>query len=343
MTRERDAAPRDEMELEERLSRPSPSLAAALASVPGDLLVLGAGGKMGPSLVRMARRADPSRRIIAASRWSNRVVADSLSGHGVELAHADLLDPGALAALPDAPNIVFMAGQKFGTAAIPASTWAMNAAVPAFVGERYAGSRIIVFSTGNVYPLTPPDRGGSSESDDPAPVGEYANSCLARERIFASGAARHGSPVAIVRLNYSHDLRYGVLTDLATRIVNREPIDRRMGYVNVIWQGDANAIALAALTRATAPDPYIVNVAGTETLLVADLALALGDRLLTQPVFSGEEGPDALLSNSTRMHELLADPLLPLDTLLDWVAPWIRQGGRPLGKPTRFERRDGRF
>ena len=165
----------------------------------------------------------------------------------MQTAQADLLDQRSLAALPDAPNVVFMAGQKFGTADSPATTWAMNAAVPAFVGERYAGSHTVVFSTGNVYPLTPPERGGSLESDPPLPIGEYANSCLARERLFSAAAARHGSPVAIVRLNYAHDLRYGVLTDLATRLVHREPIDLRMSYVNVIWQGDANALALAAL------------------------------------------------------------------------------------------------
>jgi len=336
-------APRDEAELEERLSRPTASLPAALSHVPGDILILGAGGKMGPTLARMAKRADPARRVIAVSRWSDPAKADALHAHGVQTAQADLLDQRSLAALPDAPNVVFMAGQKFGTANSPATTWAMNAAVPAFVGERYAGSRTVVFSTGNVYPLTPPERGGSLESDPPLPIGEYANSCLARERLFSAAAARHGSPVAIVRLNYAHDLRYGVLTDLATRLVHRERIDLRMSFVNVIWQGDANALALAALVRATAPDPFIINVAGPKTLRVAELARALGRRLGVAPVFSGEEAPDALLSNASRMHELTGDPLLPLDTLLDWVAAWVQAGGRLLGKPTGFERRDGRF
>ena len=343
MTPDSARAPANEAVLEERLSRPSGSLAAALSQVPGDILILGAGGKMGPTLARMARRADPARRVIAVSRWSNPATAETLRAFGVQTARADLLDPRSLAALPDAPNVVFMAGQKFGTAENPATTWAMNAAVPAFVGERYAGSRTVVFSTGNVYPLTAPERGGSLECDPPLPLGEYANSCLARERLFSAAAARHGSPVAIIRLNYAHDLRYGVLTDLATRIVHREPIDLRMSFVNVIWQGDANALALAALIRATAPDPYIINVAGPATLRVADLARALGRRLATAPLFSGEEAPDALLSNASRMHELTGDPLLPLDTLLDWVATWVQAGGRLLGKPTGYERRDGRF
>jgi nucleoside-diphosphate-sugar epimerase len=336
-------APRDEAELEERLSRPSTSLAPTLARVPGDIIILGAGGKMGPSLARMAKRTDPTRRVIAVSRWSNRAAEEALQMHGVETAQADLLDQRAIAALPDAPNVVFMAGQKFGTSGHPAATWAMNAAVPAFVADRYAGARTVVFSTGNVYPLSAPESGGSREGDSPAPIGEYAYSCLARERIFAAASARHGSPVTIVRLNYAHDLRYGVLTDLAARIVRREPIDLRMSFVNVIWQGDANAHALAALTRTTAPDPTIINVAGPETLRVADVARALGKRLRIEPTFSGEEAADALLSNATASRNLLGDPLLPVDTLVDWVAEWVSAGGRLLGKPTGFERRDGRF
>ena len=343
MTRDDARPPADELELEERLSRPPASLAGTLARVPGDLLILGAGGKMGPSLARMARRADPGRRVIAVSRWSDQSKADALREHGVETMTADLLDPRSLAALPDAANVVFMAGQKFGTAEAPAITWAMNAAVPAFVAERYAGSRTVVFSTGNVYPLTSPDRGGSLETDLPQPIGEYAYSCLARERLFSAAAARHGSPTSIVRLNYAHDLRYGVLTDLAVRLARREPIDLRMSFVNVIWQGDANARALAALVPANAPDPFVINVAGPAILRVAHLARMLGERLGVTPAFAGDEGADALLSNTSRMDELMADPLLPLDTLLDWVAAWVRAGGRLLGKPTGFERRDGRF
>ena len=335
--------PRDEGELDERLSRPTSALTVSLDAVPGDILVLGAGGKMGPSLARMAQRADPSRRVIAVSRWSNRAAAASLEAHGVETVSADLLAPRDLAALPDAPNVIFMAGQKFGTTGAPTATWAMNAAVPVFVAERFAGVRTVVFSTGNVYPLTPPARGGSRESDPAAPVGEYAFSCLARERIFGAAAVRHRTPAAIVRLNYAHDLRYGVLTDIALRVARGEPIDLAMGYVNVIWQGDANAFALAALARAAAPDPFIVNVAGPEIHRVADLARALGERLGVEPVFSGSEGTDALLSDASRMQGLLDHTLLPTDTLLDWVASWVRAGGPLLGKPTSYERRDGRF
>ena len=342
-TAARAAAPHTEAELDEVLSRPSPALAAALATAPGGIIVLGAGGKMGPSLARMAKRADPGRRVIAASRWSDAAAAGALDAEGVETVRADLLDPQALAALPDAPNVVFMAGQKFGTAGDPSPTWAMNAAVPAFVAERFAGARTVVFSTGNVYALTPVAHGGARETDPLAPVGEYAWSCLARERIFTAAAHRHRSPTAIVRLNYAHDLRYGVLTDLATRILANEPIDLAMGYVNVIWQGDANALALAALARASAPGPFIVNVAGPEVLRVGELARALAARLGRPAQLVGREADDALLSDSTHMRTLLGDPLLPLDTLLDWVAGWASRGGRLLGKPTKFERRDGRF
>ena len=338
-----NAPPHSEADLEERLSRPSDALRDALAHAPGDLMILGAGGKMGPSLARLAKRTDPARRVIAVSRWTNAEAASALSAHGVEVLTADLLDPPSLATLPDAANVVFMAGQKFGTSGNPVATWAMNAAVPAFVAERYAGARTVVFSTGNVYALTPVTRGGSRETDELSPVGEYAYSCLARERLFAAAAARHGTPVSIIRLNYAHDLRYGVLTDLAARIVRHEPIDLAMGYVNVIWQGDANARALAALPHASAPEPFVLNVAGTSTLRVAELARALGERLGIAPELVGTERDDALLSDASRMADVLDEPLLPLDTLLDWIAAWIRDGGRLLGKPTSFERRDGRF
>jgi len=341
--RARAAAPRTETELEDALSHPAPSLPAALARAPGDLIVLGAGGKMGPSLARMAKRADPARRVIAVSRWSDTAAADALVAADVEIARADLLDPRAVAALPDAPNVVFMAGQKFGTSGDPSVTWAMNAAVPAFVAERYAGARTVVFSTGNVYPLSPVTGAGSREDDALAPVGEYAWSCLARERIFTAAAHRHHTPTAIVRLNYAHDLRYGVLTDIATRIIAGEPIDVAMGYVNVIWQGDANALALAALAHTSAPGPFVVNVAGPQMLKVADVARALATRLGRPAQLVGTEASDALLSDSTRARTLLGDPLLPLATLLDWVADWTSRGGRLLGKPTKFERRDGRF
>jgi nucleoside-diphosphate-sugar epimerase len=298
---------------------------------------------MGPSLSRMAKRAGGERRIFAVARWSNQSVLNDLRNDGIDCITADLLSASDRARLPDAPNIIFMAGQKFGTTGNPATTWAMNATVPALVAETFPGSRCVVFSTGNVYALTPVARGGSSEDDDLAPIGEYANSCLARERIFSAACARHGSPTSILRLNYAHDLRYGVLTDIALRIQRREPVDVSMGFVNVIWQGDANAAALASLPRAKTPEPFVVNVAGSHALRISDLARSLGVRLSADVAFVGSENTDALLSNSTRMRETMPEELLPLDTLLDWVADWVLRGGRVLNKPTGFERRDGRF
>jgi nucleoside-diphosphate-sugar epimerase len=244
--------------------------------------------------------------------------------------------------LPDADNVIFMAGQKFGTSGEPSSTWAMNVLVPAACTERYAGARIVAFSTGNVYPLTPVARGGSRESDVPSPVGEYAMSCLGRERVIEHASARHGTRGTILRLNYAIDLRYGVLTDLAVRIQRGEPISVGMGWVNVIWQGDANRIAIECLPHCASP-PFVLNVTGAATLRVRDLALALGERLGRVVQFDGEEADDALLSDTHRMQELFAPPEMPLDRMLDWVAQWIGSDQPLLGKPTKFEERSGRF
>ncbi len=314
--------------------------------------MLGAGGKMGPSLARLARRAldraggsAGRRSVIAVSRWGadgrapeRRVLEEA----GVRTLRADLLDRRAVHGLPDAPTVVFMAGQKFGTAAQASATWAMNAWVPAVCAERWAGARAAVFSTGNVYARTPAAGPGARETDAPEPVGEYAMSCLARERLWEHFSLAHGSPVAVIRLNYANALRYGVLTDLALRVWRDEPVDVSMPAVNVLWQGDANRLALRALAHAASP-PFVVNVAGPETLRVRDLALELGRRLGRTPRFTGTEAPDALLSDATRMQATLGPPTLPLATLLDWTAAWVRAGRPLLGKPTRFEVRDGKF
>lgn len=335
--------------LEELLSRPRAQTIDTLRDLPGDIVVLGAGGKMGPSLARMARRAATSadgdasaRRVIAVSRFSDAGTAQSLRAAGVEVHEADLLDPAAVASLPDAALVVFMAGQKFGTASAPSLTWAMNTLVPAHCAARYPAARTVVFSTGNVYPLVAVDGPGAREVDAPAPVGEYAASCLGRERLFEHASVRHGTPVAIVRLNYAVDLRYGVLVDLATRVRDDQPIDLAMGYVNTIWQGDAGAIALEALRHAASP-PYVVNVTGPERLRVRDVAEELGVRLARTPRFVNVESPDALLSDTLRMRADFAEPGVPAATLIDWVANWVLAGRPLLGKPTRFEQRDGRF
>lgn len=339
--------------LDEWLSRPDTALPPLLARLDGDILVLGAGGKMGPSLAVMARRALDAagdgaarRRVIAVSRFGGSAGAEtaaSLRDAGVDVERADLTDRHALAALPDAPNVVFMAGQKFGTSGHPSHTWAMNTWVPALCAERWAGARTVVFSTGNVYPLVPVAGRGAREGDRPAPVGEYAMSCLGRERMYEYFAERAGTPLAIVRLNYANALRYGVLTDLARRVWAGEPVDVTMGAVNVIWQGDANRLALAALAHASAEPPFVVNVTGAETLAVRVLAYELARRLERTPAITGHEAPDALLSDTTRMHERLGAPETSLAELLDWTAEWVRRGGALLDRPTRFEVRDGEF
>ena len=294
----------------------------------------------------MVRRAMDSagggRRVIAVSRFSDSALRTQLDAAGIETVACDLSDPSAVSALPDAPSIIYMAGQKFGTARSPASTWGANVVVPSFVAERFRGRRITAFSTGNVYPLTPVAEGGSRESDLPAPVGEYGMSCLGRERVFEYHAIRDGSPLALVRLNYAVDLRYGVLVDIARRIIAGEPIDLRMGHVNVIWQGDANAHAIQSLGYATSP-PFVINVTGAETLAVHDVALALGNALGRSPAFDGEPGREALLSNATLAHDLFGPPVVSTELLVRWVADWVGRGGRLLGKPTGFETRDGTF
>jgi len=332
--------------LEDALSAPSSGLLVSMRSTPGDIVVLGAAGKMGPTLARMARRAldelGRRNRVIAVSRFSSAKAEQSLNSWGIETLKCDLLDRSAVAALPDAPNVIFMAGQKFGTSDAPSSTWAMNVVLPSIAAERYARSRIVAFSTGNVYPLSSVQSGGSREGDAPSPVGEYAMSCLGRERIFEDACARRGTRVAIVRLNYAVDLRYGVLVDIAARVLRGEPIDLRMGYVNVIWQGDANDWALRCLAHASAP-PFVVNVTGNETLAVRELAARFGELLHRAPAFTGTESPDALLSNASAAHELFGSPSVPTVTLLEWVAEWVQSGQPLLGKPTHFEERTGAF
>lgn len=340
--------PAGEEALDELLSRPREQTIDALRKCPGDVIVLGAGGKMGPTLARMAARAAESvdgarrRRVIAVSRFSSSAVRRDLERHGVETIQADLLDRGAVDQLPDAPNVIFMAGQKFGTSDAPFRTWMMNVVVPARCAERYASSRIVAFSTGNVYPLRGVLGGGATEGTKPQPIGEYAESCLGRERVFEYFAAERGTRVAIVRLNYAIDLRYGVLADLATRVVRGKLVPLAMGYVNVIWQGDANRIALEMLPHTSSP-PFVLNVTGRDTLSVRTLAIELGNRLSKKPEFDGSEAPDALLSDTSRMHATFEHPEMSLDTMLDWTAEWVRAGQPMFGKPTHFETRDGAF
>lgn len=335
-----------ETELEDRLSAPSEADIAVMRALDGDIMILGAGGKMGPSLVRLAQRAccegSIRKRIVAVSRFGNRNLACKLEDEGVEVIGCDLLEPGELAKLPQIPNIVFMAARKFGTNGSEHLTWAMNTFLPGLVAERFRSSRIVAFSSGNVYPLRPVNEGGAAESTPAEPVGEYAQSVLGRERMFEYGSRRWGTPVALLRLNYAIDLRYGVLLDIATAVYDRRPVNLRMGMVNVIWQGDANRACLRSFAHCQSP-PAIFNITGPETLSVRHLVGEFGRRFGVEPILEGEESQTALLSVAARAHQLFGYPSVTLQDLMDWTAHWVMSGGTTLNKPTHFDVRDGKF
>lgn len=309
-------------------------------------MILGAGGKMGPSLARMARRAadeaGPNRRVVAVSRFGSSGAVAALEACGVGVVRADLADRNALSALPDAPNVILLAGQKFGTRDDPAATWMTNVVLPAAVADRFSTARIVALSTGNVYPLVPVRGAGASESDAVTPVGEYAWTCVGRERVLGHASRQRGTRVAIVRLNYAVDLRYGVLVDVALKVWRGEPVDVRMGHANVIWQGDACAQVLQCLPHGATP-PFVVNVTGAERLAIRAVALELGRILGREPRIVGREADDALLSNTARAQSLFGRPAVSSETLLAWVAEWVRNGNPLLGKATHFEEREGRF
>lgn len=336
----------NEQQLEDLLSEPSQADARAMAEMEGDLLILGVAGKMGPSLAKRARRAceraQSAKRIIGVARFSDARVQQELQAAGIETVSADLLAPGALATLPDAPNVLYMAARKFGSTGAEHLTWAMNTLLPALVADRYAASRIVAFSTGNVYPLVPVAQGGASEGTSPGPVGEYAQSALGRERIFEYFSQRHQTPMMFLRLNYAIDLRYGVLLDIGQRVFERRPVDVSMGHVNVIWQGDANSIALRSFALCQSP-PAVLNVTGPETVAVRWIARRFGERFGVEPVVTGAESETALLSNAARCHKLFGYPTVTVEQMIEWVAEWVGMGGATLAKPTHFETRDGRF
>lgn len=335
-----------EEQLEERLSRPSEADVAAMGALRGDILILGAGGKMGPSLARLAMRAvresGVPKRVIAVARFTNQLLAGQLESQGVETIPADLLEPGVLAGLPDIPNVIFMAARKFGTSGSEYLTWALNTYLPGLVAERYKAARIVAFSTGNVYPLTPVKEGGATEQTAVRPIGEYAQSALGRERMFEYASHRWRTPVAILRLNYAIDLRYGVLLDIATAVFEKRPVDLTMGFINVLWQGDANSVCLRSLAHCSSP-PLVLNLTGPETLAVRDLAAEFGRRFGIDPILVGHEAESALLSNASKAHQLFGQPRVTLEEMLDWIAEWVRRGGWTLGKPTHFQVRDGSF
>jgi nucleoside-diphosphate-sugar epimerase len=333
-------------ELEDILSEPTPDVIETLGRLKGDIMVLGAGGKMGPTLTKMAKRASDAagvkRRVIAASIFPSTPDKLGLQAAGIETIDCDFLDPDQLNALPDAPNVVFMVGMKFGSSGAEGLTWAINAFLPGTIAMKYRNSRIVAFSSGNIYQFTPTNSGGSSETDPIGPIGEYAMSVLGRERVLTHFSSSLNIAVSLIRLNYAIELRYGVLVDIARKVFTGEPVDVSNGYVNVIWQADANAMTLQAFDRAASP-PFVVNVSGPEILSVREVAKQYGELMGKEPIIEGKESPDALLSNGSLGYKLYGKPKVTARQMMEWIADWVSRGGESIGKPTHFETRNGKF
>lgn len=335
-----------ESQLELFLSEPTGEVVSTLASFEGDILILGVGGKMGPSLAKQAKRAIDcagiDKKVIGVSRFSTPGIQNDLSEAGIETIVADLLDEESLYDLPNTENVIFMAGRKFGSTENEGLTWAMNTYLPGRIAEKYRDSRLVVFSTGNVYPLTSVSHVGATENTVVDPIGEYAQSCLGRERIFEYFSAQFGTPMTILRLNYAIELRYGILLDIAEKVYAEEPIFLEMGNVNVIWQGDANAVVLRSLVHCQSP-PFILNVTGPDAVSIRHLAMYFGELFNKTVSFDGEESETALLSNASLCHQLFGYPKVSLGKMIEMVAEWVRIDGKTYRKPTHFEVRDGKF
>ncbi|MFN3225078.1 MAG: NAD-dependent epimerase/dehydratase family protein [Hyphomicrobiales bacterium] len=332
----------DEAMLDEMLSTPSEALVETLAGLDGDITLLGVGGKMGPTLARMAKRAAPAKRVIGVARFSDPGVRDDLERHGIETVACDLLDEAAVNALEKTANIVFMAGRKFGSEGNQPLTWAMNVHVPAIVAQAFKDSRIAVFSTACVYRFADVTGPGAREGDPLTPPGEYANSCIGRERMFEYFANVHGTKAVLLRLSYAIDLRYGVLHDIGRAVLAGEPVQIDSGHCNIIWQRDANDIALRSL--ALADNPAVpLNLSGPKVERVRDLAEAFGKHFGKEPIFAGKEQPQAWIVDTTKQQELFGEPEVSTETMIGWVADWLQRGGKTLGKPTHFEVRDGTY
>ncbi len=333
-------------ELEKVLAEPSDSLMRDMAALDGDILILGVGGKMGPSLARLARnaiqQAEVDKEVIGVSRFSSGRLREELEADGIKTMAVDLLEEEQLKSLPEVKNVIFMAGNKFGTTGNEHFSWAMNTYLPGRVAEKFRKSRIVAFSTGNGYPLTPLALGGASEDYPPNPVGEYAQSCLGRERVLEYFSHKYGTPVVLFRLNYAIDMRYGVLLEIAKAVKEQEPIDLAMGHVNVIWQGDANEMAIRAFTCCSSP-PRVLNVTGPETVSVRWLAERFGELFDVTPRFVNEEQDTALLSNASRSHQLFGYPRVSLLQMVEWTAQWVEANGLTIDKPTHFQERQGAF
>jgi hypothetical protein len=336
----------NEEELGELISRPRPEAIEMFSHIDGDIMFLGVSGKIGPSLARMAKRACDSagvkKRIAGVARFDSGELQQNIESYGIETIKGDLLDPGFLNSLPEVKNIFYLAGMKFGSDGNLPLTWAVNSLLPGLVAEKFRNSAIVAFSTGCVYPLVAVSSGGSTESDMPVAAGEYAQSCLGRERMFQYGSNKSGTKVTLVRLNYSVEMRYGVLTDIALKVRNRLPVDLAMGYFNVIWQGDMNDFVLRSLEYVQSP-AKILNVTGPEILSVRETASEFGRLFGINPEFVNTEAETALLSNSSEAFRLFGKPEVPAAKVIKWIADWLKEGGRLLGKPTHFEVRDGKY
>jgi hypothetical protein len=337
---------RNEAELVEVMTRPRPVLVEFMRTLSGPLVILGAGGKMGPTLAILARRAAEAAgnplEVVAVSRYSDPRARAFLETHGVHTISADLMDQAAFAGLPDTGNLLYLVGLKFGTSSDPAPTWATNTLVPAYAAERYSQARIVALSTGNVYPLVPVTGSGSAEGDPLTPLGEYSNACVARERIFEYFSSKYSTPMALLRLSFALDLRYGILVDIATKVWSQEPVSLAMSHLNGIWQGDANEMIIRSLALATTP-PTPLNLVGGQHFPVREAAQRFGE-LMGKPVrFSDTEGQTAFLSNNARLRATLGEPPTPVETVMQWVAGWVMSGGALLNKPTHFEVRDGGY
>lgn len=336
----------NEEQLDELISRPSEELVEMMTRTEGDFIFLGIAGKIGPSLAIMAKRAanlaGVKKRFYGVSRFSSESVRENLEKNGIETISGDLMDTDFLKKLPKAENAYFLAGMKFGSVENLALTWAVNSYLPAMVAESYRNSRIVAYSTGCVYPLVTIESGGSKESDPLGPLGEYAQSCLGRERMFEYGSSKYGTPVSIIRLNYSVELRYGVLVDIATKVWQQKPVDLSMGYFNIIWQGDANEMVLRSLDLAESP-AKIINVTGAEILSVKEVAVEFGKQFGLNPVLVGKEAQTALLNNAEMAFQTLGKPKVSVENMIKWTANWVKNGNRLLNKPTHFETRDGKY
>jgi nucleoside-diphosphate-sugar epimerase len=330
----------------EKLLLPSDDLIAGIVKIEGDILILGAGGKMGPALARLAKKAidkaGVNKKVMGVSRFSEPGLQEELNNEGIHTIKADLLEDNQLQSLPDVKNVLYLAGTKFGTTGKESFTWAMNAYLPGRVAEKYKNSNIVVFSTGNVYHLTPVTAGGATENNLPKPVGEYAQSCLARERVFQYFSSKNNTPIFIYRLNYANDVSYGVLLEIAKAVKEKRTVDLSMGYVNVIWQGDANEIAIRALQHCSVPSS-VINVTGPETLSVRWLAEEFGNMFGQTPEFINHEQPDALLSNAAESFRLFGYPKTSLKQIMELLVRWINHGGKTLNRPTHFQEREGQF